>query len=106
MFLTRGNLHHEAMWRSWFDAAAGLVPLAQIRAQGCDQEQLDRVLASCPVDPAAGPLKAQHLFNVYIHVSGGTQNWKGARITQKAVGIQWRSLAWNRNFIMLKEVVI
>jgi hypothetical protein len=31
LFLTRGELWHEPMWREWFRAAAGLIPADVIR---------------------------------------------------------------------------
>lgn len=87
MFLTRGVLHHEATWTAWLHAASGLLPRASIRNLGCSHQAVKKVVSVCTPTADATVLAQQHLFNVLVHVSGSTPNWKGAcsRILHKVV---------------------
>jgi hypothetical protein len=72
MFLTRGALWHEAMWREWFRHAAGLVPADVIRAGNCSSEMFSTMAAWCAVKgPLENAIGAQHLYSVYVHTQPG-----------------------------------
>ena len=72
MFLTRGALWHEAMWREWFRHAAGLVPADVIRAGNCSSEMFSTMAAWCAVkEPLGNAIGAQHLYSVYVHTQPG-----------------------------------
>lgn len=77
MFLTRGVLHHEATWRAWLHAASGLLPRVALQTLGCSNEDVKKVVSACTPSSGATVLAQQHLFNVLVHVSGSTPNWKG-----------------------------
>ena len=69
MFLTRGNLFHQALWREWFLSAKGVLPKEII----CAQKKRDSIVAAC-LDIKSDNLLSdkdiismQYLFNIYIH---------------------------------------
>ncbi len=37
LFLTRGEIYHEATWDAWFRSAAGLLPTAALHAADCPE---------------------------------------------------------------------
>jgi hypothetical protein len=49
LFLTRGELPHHETWRLWFEAAAGMLPVEQLRAAACPATQA----AAASTAPAA-----------------------------------------------------
>lgn len=89
MFLTKGPMPHERLWRKWFQEVAGLLPTRRLRAAMCPW--VDAASSSSPPPPPpadivrssvhrmfqavcsqrAGhdddPIVAQHLFSVYVH---------------------------------------
>ncbi|KAK9823942.1 hypothetical protein WJX72_006544 [[Myrmecia] bisecta] len=69
MFLTRGELYHEETWAAWFKFAQGQIPVSAIKAAGCDAKMLAQIDRTCAVAPGTPAIKAQHLFNVYIHTA-------------------------------------
>ncbi|CAL8469170.1 g8711 [Coccomyxa elongata] len=72
MFLTRGELWHEGMWREWFRDAAGLVPADVIRASNCSSEMFSSMAAWCSTkEPISDTIGAQHLYSVYVHTQPG-----------------------------------
>ncbi|KAK9907953.1 hypothetical protein WJX75_000484 [Coccomyxa subellipsoidea] len=76
MFLTRGALWHEAMWREWFRHAAGLVPADVIRAGNCSSEMFSTMAAWCAVKgPLENAIGAQHLYSVYVHTQPGFEGF-------------------------------
>lgn len=72
LFLTRGNLFHEPIWKEWFQSAAGVLPaenaaLAQnviAETNLCGGNTSDSTINSIRDTDI---IKSQHLFNVYIH---------------------------------------
>ena len=40
MFLTRGDMPHEASWRAWLSSAEGLVPIEAAQSALCRRQQL------------------------------------------------------------------
>jgi hypothetical protein len=74
LFLTKGDILHEALWREWFQAAAGQLPEGSVRRAACTGggkwrgAAAERALAACAPDPAdADPLRGQHLYDVWVH---------------------------------------
>lgn len=85
LFLTKGDLFHHAVWRLWFQSAAGVLPRAPAHAAACAPGAAPggdaRTL--CALQALAGPgagdddaavIDAQHLFSVYVHAPPGVQD--------------------------------
>jgi hypothetical protein len=75
MFLTRGPMHHEALWSRWLATAAGLVPLDLLRSSNCTEGYLMELHTLCVPQPGADVVAAQHLFTLYVHPQ---PDWEGA----------------------------
>eukprot|EP00884_Botryococcus_braunii_P002142 jgi/Botrbrau1/11929/Bobra.0259s0018.1 len=69
LFMTPGPMPHESLWTLWLKAAAGLVPLEDVKQYNCSKEHLRRVRSLCEPQASTNPLQGQHLFTVYIHPS-------------------------------------
>ncbi len=71
LFLTRGDLVHEPVWRRWFEEVHGLL------YRGCRPGALEAPPDECRYDShrqnvsGGGVIASQHLFNVYAPVRGG-----------------------------------
>ena len=74
LFLSRGDMPHEAAWSAWLGAARGLVPLELIEPSTCTKNQslLPR-LSSLPAQQAYKLRRRifaeQALFSIYVHPS-------------------------------------
>ena len=77
LFLTRGGLHHERSWKLWLRSAAGILPFSVVDRDGggvcgLDDAQIAGARDACSlerVDPDDA-IAHQHLFSVYVHLSG------------------------------------
>eukprot|EP00884_Botryococcus_braunii_P000016 jgi/Botrbrau1/10014/Bobra.0012s0101.1 len=78
LFLTRGEMPHERVWRAWLESAAGLLPMYCLASALCARggyPLLDKVSPACrapdlvEIQTATGPevLAAQYLYNMYLH---------------------------------------
>ena len=72
LFLTRGNLFHEPIWKEWFRSVAGLLPEESVAAALDDENKLKNVEEICRSEGIKNTnetdiIASQHLFNVYIH---------------------------------------
>lgn len=48
LFLVKGPLRHEALWRQWFERAAGLLPAQAVSNAMCaSEEAMPEALAAC-----------------------------------------------------------
>ncbi|PSC67186.1 beta-1,6-N-acetylglucosaminyltransferase enzyme [Micractinium conductrix] len=110
LFLTIGDLYHEAAWRLWFASAGGLLPARDAQATVCNAsaEQFGKIQAACDAQqgavahqtatPAADPIAHQHLFSIYVHAppffegypSGSL--WQG-RLIPRRVSTGWGSMS-------------
>jgi len=71
LFLTRGNLFHEPIWKEWFRSAAGVLPAKNAALQQnlvaesnlCNKRDSNNINTVHDTDI----IRFQHLFNVYIH---------------------------------------
>lgn len=88
LFLTRFDLPHGGVWTRWFASAAGLAPLATLRADwdAGAQRRLTRMLTACDVQmtpaeamkrPVEEIISLQNLFSVYVHVPPGLSGGHG-----------------------------
>lgn len=76
MFLTKGDMPHEQLWRMWFSSAEGRLPYQQAAEGVCAANNvavadalLDTMRQVCAPDAhgAVSPIRRQHLFSVYVH---------------------------------------
>lgn len=78
MFLTKGSIHHERMWRVWMEAAAGVLPrqsLAAAEEAACNPSKWEQLQKACALRrlsrhqrlPGDEGAPVQHLFNLYVH---------------------------------------
>lgn len=77
MFLTRGVIYHEAVWRLWFSDAAGLLPVAALSAANCEPGLLEHLRHSCGTKAGESVLRQQHLYSVYVHVGANEKDFTG-----------------------------
>lgn len=63
LFLTRGNLYHEPIWKEWFRSAAGKLPIEST----LDTQNLCTKINDSSSIKDTDIIASQHLFNVYIH---------------------------------------
>lgn len=77
MFLTRGVIYHEAVWRLWFSDAAGLLPMAALSAANCEPGLLEHLRHSCGTKAGESMLQQQHLYSVYVHVGANEKDFTG-----------------------------
>jgi hypothetical protein len=125
LFLTKGWLHHEELWREWFASAAGFVPAEA----GCLKPRAQRAAAafcagSAATDTPEDVIAAQHLFSVYVHAPPNVTAAEmgplfGSRLIKHRVAPAWggpllvvaaRHLLWqafrdpsNQRFLLLSE---
>lgn len=53
LFLVKGELRHEALWRKWFERAEGLLPIQAVSNALCSGETpLSKVIAACSAQGA------------------------------------------------------
>ncbi|KAI3427440.1 hypothetical protein D9Q98_010355 [Chlorella vulgaris] len=130
LFLTYGELRHEAAWTRWLESAAGMLPAhtaqAAVCEEGRDYEALRRACAAEVPGSSGGSsiIERQHLFSVYVHappnVTGYPSGslWEGHLVTHRVL-TSWgdislveaaRSLLWeaykdplNQRFVLLSE---
>ena len=58
LFLVKGRLRHEALWRAWFERAAGLLPTRAVASALCTgSDNLPSVLAACAAAVAGPPIQ-------------------------------------------------
>ena len=97
LFLTRGELPHEATWRAFFENAGKTVPRTAELAVCSNSAQLAETLHDqCEaMNNATGdPIEAQQLFSVYVHAPpsfAGYPNsslWANSRISQ-SIHVSW-----------------
>jgi len=76
LFLTKGTIIHETLWREWFSSAAGKVPLKALKTTMCGGSGQSSTLAPmCVRAPSADGYSSaeviaqQHLFDVWVHPS-------------------------------------
>lgn len=76
MFLTKGNMPHEELWRMWFASAEGRLPYQQAADGVCAANSmavanalLETMRQVCAPDAQGlqSPIMRQHLFSVYVH---------------------------------------
>ncbi|CAK0784365.1 hypothetical protein CVIRNUC_007569 [Coccomyxa viridis] len=72
LFMTRGTVVHEPMWKEWFRSAVGLIPIDVIRNHNCSESVFSDIASACiPDQNPQNILGSQHLFSVYIHIPPG-----------------------------------
>ena len=86
MFLTRGIIYHEAIWRLWFSDAAGLLPVAALSAANCEPGLLEHLRHSCGTKAGESVLQQQHLYSVYVHVGANEKDFTGEWLALSARG--------------------
>ncbi len=84
LFLTRGEIHHEELWKLWLRSAASYLPLSIESSAVCSLDEYDLVIARkvCGTQITANnnsipesksieddAFASQHLFNVYVHLA-------------------------------------
>jgi hypothetical protein len=62
LFLVKGNIQHEALWRRWFEEVDGTV------FSGCAPRESGKP-ATCYNKERSDPIARQELFNVFVHSS-------------------------------------
>ncbi|CAL5228886.1 g12101 [Coccomyxa viridis] len=78
MFLTRGEIHQEPLWKLWFQHLAGMVPVSALRIHdGCAADQIGFLQKVCGPAARGNVIQQQHLFNVYVHVGANEVNFTG-----------------------------
>ncbi|KAK9822232.1 hypothetical protein WJX81_002852 [Elliptochloris bilobata] len=98
MFLTRGAMPHESLWKVWLGAADGVLPRAAAAAAACGNRE-----PSCTAAARSALLQGgdgarlrlrQHLFSLYIHPGpddsgyGPTSLFHG-RVVPNRVQVRW-----------------
>ena len=53
LFLSRGELFHEAAWALWFKNAAGLLPVTSVRNSTCTPPGVVQQIAFCTSEPGS-----------------------------------------------------
>jgi hypothetical protein len=133
MLMTKGSIHHHAVWRQWFASAAGKIPID--KQASCSMVDIDTVPEACgfltdiangdvsTLDILDDPLKFQTIFNVYVHVPPGNENELEPlfrpHVIPRRVNVEWgepsmiyamRELIWfafqdplNQRFVLLSE---
>lgn len=83
MFLLKGPMYHGVMWEEWLSGASGMVPAEYIGTFACAKgrklieekitnSSVEHILGACGREAPHwehSSVRAQHLFNLYIHVS-------------------------------------
>ncbi len=83
MFLLKGPMYHGNMWETWLSGASGMIPAEYISTFACISDKnrqllgqknasIENLLGACGRDAPHwqhSSVGAQHLFNMYIHVS-------------------------------------
>ena len=70
LFLVRGNIPHEALWRRWFEEVDGTV------FSGCAPRGSDKP-ATCSREERSDPIARQELFSVFVHSSPDFPGYPG-----------------------------
>ena len=78
LFLVKGELRHEALWRLWFERAQGLLPTQAASNALCSgQTDLPRVIAACGSALGAGEQQPEQQQQVEQQQQQQL-DWKGA----------------------------
>ena len=82
----RGAMHHEAIWRSWFEGAGGLVPKSTAVALCSAPASQD---CAHLLEQAGGKqsdvLSRQHLFSVHVHAGPDFKGYPRGHVFAKAL---------------------
>ena len=86
LFLVRGAMHHEAIWRSWFEGAGGLVPKSTAFAQCSDPASKDcAYLLEQAGSKHSNVLSRQHLFSVHVHAGPDFKGYPRGHVFSKTL---------------------
>eukprot|EP00891_Asterochloris_glomerata_P009530 jgi/Astpho2/9530/Aster-x1582 len=95
LFLVRGAVHHEPIWRSWFEGAAGWVPKNTAFALCSDPASKDcaRLLEQAG-SKHPDVLSRQHLFSVHVHAGPDFKGYPQGHVFAKtlldtSVKVRW-----------------
>lgn len=86
LFLVRGAVHHEPIWRSWFEGAAGWVPKSTAFALCSDPAPKDcaRLLEQAG-SKHPDVLSRQHLFSVHVHAGPDFKGYPQGHVFAKTL---------------------
>ena len=109
MFLTKGEMPHEELWRMWFASAEGRLPYQQAADGVCAANSvavadalLDTMRQVCAPEAqgALSPILRQHLFSVYVHAPpsfpgySNTSIFNGHLLAQRTTVCCWVVHGW------------
>lgn len=86
LFLTRGDLPHHETWRLWFGAAAGMLPVEQLRAATCPAQTAAAAAAPAAEEAWRGRQLAKQPGEL------GTEQWSWQEgLVAKAAACGWNA---------------
>lgn len=90
LFLTKGELRHEAMWRKWFERAEGLLPTQAVSNALCSGDaHLPQVMEACGNTLGAGEQQQRRQQHDWSGAAGsGSFGGRGA--STLGAGSGWR----------------
>ena len=82
----RGTMHHEPIWRTWFEGAGGLIPKSTAFALCSDPASRDCAhLLEQAGSKQSDVLSRQHLFSVHVHAGPDFKGYPQGHVFAKTL---------------------